>query len=121
MIEELDMKATTVTCHYNICSCTNNCLQAVPATVPESEGDESEEDESEILEESPCGRWLKRREEVSYRDVPGIDCAYLAMDTEEGVEVGVQVYCSNLYSFARWFGMKLCSQKPKSLKHKKIN
>ena len=26
--------------------------------------DESEEEESEILEESPCGRWLKRREEV---------------------------------------------------------
>ena len=25
--------------------------------------------------------------QVSYRDVPGIDCAYLAMDTEEGVEV----------------------------------
>ena len=37
----------------------------------ESEGDDSE-DESEILEESPCGRWLKRREVVSYRDVPGI-------------------------------------------------
>jgi len=55
--------------------------------VHESEGDESEDDESEILEESPCGRWLKRREQVSYRDVPGIDCAYLAMDTEEGVEV----------------------------------
>ena len=52
----------------------------------ESEGDESD-DESEILEESPCLRWLKRREVVSYRDVPGIDCAYLAMDTEEGVEV----------------------------------
>ena len=32
--------------------------------VVESEGDESEEEESEILEESPCGRWLKRREEV---------------------------------------------------------
>jgi len=61
--------------------------EAAPVLVPESEGDESEEDESEILEESPCGRWLKRREEVSYRDVPGIDCAYLAMDTEEGVEV----------------------------------
>eukprot|EP00092_Neocalanus_flemingeri_P025588 GFUD01027741.1.p1 GENE.GFUD01027741.1~~GFUD01027741.1.p1 ORF type:complete len:547 (-),score=196.30 GFUD01027741.1:122-1762(-) len=61
--------------------------ETVPVAVPESEGDESEEDESEILEESPCGRWLKRREEVSYRDVPGIDCAYLAMDTEEGVEV----------------------------------
>lgn len=26
--------------------------------------DESEDDESEVLEESPCGRWLKRREEV---------------------------------------------------------
>ena len=25
--------------------------------------------------------------QVSYRDVPGIDHAYLAMDTEEGVEV----------------------------------
>ncbi|XP_018336422.1 nuclear receptor-binding protein homolog isoform X2 [Agrilus planipennis] len=25
--------------------------------------------------------------EVEQRDVPGIDCAYLAMDTEEGVEV----------------------------------
>ncbi|XP_012282696.1 nuclear receptor-binding protein homolog [Orussus abietinus] len=83
---------------------------------PRESGEDSE-DESEILEESPCGRWLKRREEVyvgtksalsegsSYgpstrggesevaemeveqRDVPGIDCAYLAMDTEEGVEV----------------------------------
>jgi len=27
---------------------------------------ESEEDESEILEESPCGRWLKRNEEVKF-------------------------------------------------------
>ena len=26
---------------------------------------EDSEDESEILEESPCGRWLKRREVVS--------------------------------------------------------
>jgi nuclear receptor-binding protein len=25
--------------------------------------------------------------QVKYRDVPGIDTAYLAMDTEEGVEV----------------------------------
>uniref|UniRef100_A0A8C5WPF5 Nuclear receptor binding protein 1 n=1 Tax=Laticauda laticaudata TaxID=8630 RepID=A0A8C5WPF5_LATLA len=52
----------------------------------EEEEDESE-DESEILEESPCGRWQKRREEVNQRNVPGIDSAYLAMDTEEGVEV----------------------------------
>jgi len=52
-----------------------------------SEGDESDEEENEVLEESPCGRWRKLRSKVSYRDVPGIDCAYLAMDTEEGVEV----------------------------------
>jgi len=51
------------------------------------ESGEDSEDESEILEESPCGRWLKRREEVEQRDVPGIDWAFLAMDTEEGVEV----------------------------------
>jgi nuclear receptor-binding protein len=25
--------------------------------------------------------------QIDQRDVPGIDCAYLAMDTEEGVEV----------------------------------
>ncbi|KAJ7988043.1 hypothetical protein DPEC_G00319550 [Dallia pectoralis] len=55
-------------------------------TATEDEEEESE-DESEILEESPCGRWQKRREEVNQRNVPGIDNAYLAMDTEEGVEV----------------------------------
>lgn len=57
---------------------------APPATEDE---EEESEDESEILEESPCGRWQKRREEVNQRNVPGIDNAYLAMDTEEGVEV----------------------------------
>ena len=31
----------------------------------EHSGDESE-DESEVLEESPCGRWLKRKEEVIF-------------------------------------------------------
>jgi len=51
-----------------------------------SEG-ETDDEENEVLEESPCGRWRKLRSKVSYRDVPGIDCAYLAMDTEEGVEV----------------------------------
>ncbi|CAG11037.1 unnamed protein product, partial [Tetraodon nigroviridis] len=49
--------------------------------------DEESDDESEILEESPCGRWQKRKEEVNQRNVPGIDDAFLAMDTEEGVEV----------------------------------
>lgn len=52
-----------------------------------SESCDDSEDESENLEESPCGRWLKRREEVQQRDIPGVDSAYLAMDTEEGVEV----------------------------------
>uniref|UniRef100_A0A4W5PJ22 Nuclear receptor-binding protein n=1 Tax=Hucho hucho TaxID=62062 RepID=A0A4W5PJ22_9TELE len=58
-----------------------------PATTPTEDEEEESEDESEILEESPCGRWQKRREEVNQRNVPGIDNAYLAMDTEEGVEV----------------------------------
>lgn len=49
----------------------------------ESEGDGAEE----ILEESPCKRWSKRREQVKQRDVPGIDFAYLAMDNETGNEV----------------------------------
>ncbi|XP_034966683.1 nuclear receptor-binding protein isoform X1 [Zootoca vivipara] len=57
------------------------------AATQEEEEEEESEDESEILEESPCGRWQKRREEVNQRNVPGIDSAYLAMDTEEGVEV----------------------------------
>lgn len=62
--------------------------QAPPAATAATEDEEEEsEDESEILEESPCGRWQKRREEVNQRNVPGIDNAYLAMDTEEGVEV----------------------------------
>lgn len=69
---------------------------------PESESED--EDQDEILEESPCGRWQKRREQVRrtapmvvmetmavvqvrQRDVPGIDAAYLAMDTETGNEV----------------------------------
>uniref|UniRef100_A0A1A8LJY4 Nuclear receptor-binding protein n=2 Tax=Nothobranchius TaxID=28779 RepID=A0A1A8LJY4_9TELE len=58
-----------------------------PATIATEDDEEESEDESEILEESPCGRWQKRREEVNQRNVPGIDNAYLAMDTEEGVEV----------------------------------
>lgn len=35
---------------------------------PRESGEDSE-DESEILEESPCGRWLKRREEVSFHTI----------------------------------------------------
>ncbi|XP_076036281.1 MLF1-adaptor molecule isoform X2 [Oratosquilla oratoria] len=58
----------------------------VDSKSPRESGEDSE-DESEILEESPCGRWSKRRQEVQQRDVPGIDAAYLAMDTDEGMEV----------------------------------
>uniref|UniRef100_A0A8D0GU28 Nuclear receptor-binding protein n=1 Tax=Sphenodon punctatus TaxID=8508 RepID=A0A8D0GU28_SPHPU len=62
-------------------------VTSAPQAAPQEEEEEESEDESEILEESPCGRWQKRREEVNQRNVPGIDSAYLAMDTEEGVEV----------------------------------
>ncbi|KAM9764527.1 nuclear receptor-binding protein-like [Menidia menidia] len=58
-----------------------------PGASSATEDEDESEDESEILEESPCGRWQKRKEEVNQRNVPGIDAAYLAMDTEEGVEV----------------------------------
>lgn len=39
----------------------------VPAEEPVT--DDSDEDESEILEESPCGRWVKRREEVRSKNL----------------------------------------------------
>ncbi|XP_066847086.1 nuclear receptor-binding protein 2 isoform X1 [Anser cygnoides] len=51
------------------------------------EKEEESEEESEILEESPCGRWQKRREQVNQGNMPGIQSTFLAMDTEEGVEV----------------------------------
>ena len=36
----------------------------------ENESDDHEsEDESEVLEESPCGRWLKRNEEVNFLQI----------------------------------------------------
>jgi len=34
---------------------------------PKPKGGEESEEECEVLEESPCGRWQKRREEVSRR------------------------------------------------------
>ena len=69
--------------------------------------DDEEEDEPVYIESSPCSRWQKRREtvgvlvfsfdflelvcsfflSVAQRDIPGMDASYLAMDTEEGVEV----------------------------------
>lgn len=36
-----------------------------PGQINNTDGEDSDDEESEILEESPCGRWVKRREEVS--------------------------------------------------------
>lgn len=44
---------------------------------PRESGEDSE-DESEILEESPCGRWLKRREEVSLHSFYSLLLFYLS-------------------------------------------
>lgn len=62
---------------------------AAPEPVPRRsrEREDESEDESDILEESPCGRWQKRREQVNQGNVPGVQSTFLAMDTEEGVEV----------------------------------
>ncbi|VDK79167.1 unnamed protein product [Cylicostephanus goldi] len=48
------------------------------------DSDDDDDGADEILEESPCKRWSKRREQVKQRDVPGIDSAYLAMDNDTG-------------------------------------
>ena len=80
---------------------TNSGSNKHPA---QSEDDDEEEDEPVYIESSPCSRWQKRREtvgdillsdqsrdfrcfSVAQRDIPSIDASYLAMDTEEGVEV----------------------------------
>ncbi|XP_061027634.1 nuclear receptor-binding protein 2 isoform X2 [Eubalaena glacialis] len=62
---------------------------AAPEPVPRRgrEREDESEDESDILEESPCGRWQKRREQVNQGNMPGVQSTFLAMDTEEGVEV----------------------------------
>lgn len=52
-----------------------------------SERSDDTEDEYDFIEESPCKRYHKINKEVSQRNVPGIDRAFLAMDCEEGVEV----------------------------------
>ena len=59
---------------------------AVPKDKYDESGEETEE-ENEVIDESPEGRWIKQNKPVSQRDVPGIEKAYLAMDTEYGIEV----------------------------------
>jgi nuclear receptor-binding protein len=65
---------------------TNDHLQSFDEEACRNSGDPDQEDD-EILEESPCKRWSKRCEKVKQRDVPGIDASYLAMDNETGNEV----------------------------------
>jgi len=48
---------------------------------------EDSEDEDEFLEYSPCGTITKLRQQVKQQAVPGIDSSFMAMDTENGVEV----------------------------------
>jgi len=55
--------------------------------VKPAEDPDSESDDDEVVETSPCGRWEKHKKQLSQRNAPGIDSSYLAMDTEEGVEV----------------------------------
>jgi len=49
--------------------------------------EDSDHDDDYVVEESPCGRWHRRRQTVSYSAVPGIDAAFMAMDMDEGLEV----------------------------------
>ena len=47
----------------------NSDLAALAESLKDKEKpkeDDSDDDEAEIVEESPCGRWLKRREEVIF-------------------------------------------------------
>jgi len=73
----------------SVAASTNTATASTAAAEADTkEGSDSDDDDDEdVIEESPCCRYIKRKEEVKYRDVPGIDTAYLAMDTEEGVEV----------------------------------
>ncbi|CAB1330705.1 unnamed protein product [Coregonus sp. 'balchen'] len=110
-LQALEAKAETVTPSGQGPASVSPPVSGPPATTPtEDEEEEESEDESEILEESPCGRWQKRREEVNQRNVPGIDAAYLAMDTEEGVEV---VWNEVMFSERKNF--KLQEEKVKSV------
>jgi len=72
-----------------VAASTNTATTSAAAAEADTkdESDSDDDDDADVIEESPCGRYIKRKEEVKYRDVPGIDTAYLAMDTEEGVEV----------------------------------
>lgn len=56
-------------------------------TKNDADSETDDDDDDEVIETSPCGRWEKHKKELSQRNAPGIDRTFLAMDTEEGVEV----------------------------------
>ena len=69
-------------------SIINVMSNATIATTSIAPGKDYEsDDDNEEVEVSPDQRWSKRNEQVTQRDVPGIDQAFLAMDTEGGIEV----------------------------------
>eukprot|EP00731_Ephydatia_muelleri_P031619 Em0023g126a len=67
---------------------SSKVVAGLPAAEPNTADRELSdgEEENQSLETSHNGRWQKTKQQVA-RDVPGIDAAYLAMDTENGVEV----------------------------------
>jgi len=65
----------------------NAAVDDLQVVKSEDRSDDTDEDENDFIEESPCKRYQKINKEVSQRNVPGIDRAFLAMDCEEGVEV----------------------------------
>jgi hypothetical protein len=84
-----EINATSSLSHTSSISASSSTLINLTGAIPKDkyESGEETEEENEVLEESPEGRWIKQNKSVSQRDVPGIDQAFLAMDTEYGIEV----------------------------------
>ena len=60
-------------------------------------GDESE-DESDVLEESPCGRWQKRREEVSFLPTHWLDGYQFVIAYTFRLKLAVFILCLEVYA-----------------------
>ncbi|XP_064383262.1 nuclear receptor-binding protein-like [Halichondria panicea] len=60
-------------------------LSETPSVSKDSDKEDTDDSEDEILEISENGRWQKIDQHVT-RDVPGIDAAFLAIDTDDAVE-----------------------------------
>jgi nuclear receptor-binding protein len=70
---------------YSSQTVSSTNLDAVEQSQSQYRSDEEDEDEK-VLEVSKNKRWNKMAVQVTQREVPGIDNAYLAIDTEEGME-----------------------------------